>query len=81
MTIKFTGLRKGRKILLLCQNDKIMIQSDEENITKDIFKNIGLRLQLEKEYKLTAHVCHISSLVTVLTKNLNNKHVHAYSAK
>ena len=40
---------KGHKVLLLRQVDDLMIQTDNEAIAKEIFKIIGLKLQLKIE--------------------------------
>ena len=40
---------KGRKVLLLQQVDDLMIQTNNEDIAKEIFKTIGLKLQLKNE--------------------------------
>lgn len=36
---------KGHKVLLLRQVDNMMIQTDDDDIAKEIFKIIGLKLQ------------------------------------
>ena len=40
---------KGHKVLLLRQADDLMIQTDDKSIAREIFKIIGLVLQLENE--------------------------------
>ena len=43
---------KGHKVLLLHQVYNMMIQTDDEDIAKEIFMIIGLKLQLENEVEL-----------------------------
>ena len=45
----YQAVFKGHKVLLLRQVDDLMIQTDNKNIAKEIFKIIGVKLQLENE--------------------------------
>ena len=45
----YQAVFKGHKVLLLRQVDDLMIQTDNEAIAKEIFKIIGLKLQLVNE--------------------------------
>ena len=45
----YQAVFKGHKVLLLRQVDDLMIQTDNEAIAKEIFKIIGLKLQLKNE--------------------------------
>ena len=47
----YQAIFKGHKVLLLRQVDDLMIQTDNEDIAKEIFKIIGLKLQLKDENK------------------------------
>ena len=45
----YQAVFKGHKVLLLRQVDDLMIQTDNKDIAKTIFKIIGVKLQLENE--------------------------------
>ena len=47
----YQSMFKEHKVLLLCQVDDLMIQTDNESIVKEIFTIIGSKLQLENEDK------------------------------
>ena len=45
----YQAVFKGHKVLLLQQVDYLMIQTDNKDIAREIFKIIGVKLQLENE--------------------------------
>ena len=45
----YQAVSKGHKVLLLQQVDDLMVQTDNKDIAKEIFKIIGVKLQLENE--------------------------------
>ena len=45
----YQSINKGHKVLLLHQVGDLMVQTDDENIAKEIFTIIGSKVQLENE--------------------------------